>query len=198
METEFEAKFYPAFDDIRERLQKLDATLLCKERLMKRVLFDQRKNPHLTAHYIRVRDEGDKITMSAKIHALEGGNLSDQKEAVTEIHDFDSAVEVLKHSGLIQSSYQENKRETWIFDGAEIVIDTWPGLESYIEVEADSEEKVREIAEKLGYNWKDRRITSVTDIYMEVYDLSEAEVLKMTANITFENNPFDKLKKKND
>ena len=190
METEFEAKFYPAPDDIRERLEKLGAKLLHKERLMRRILFDQRKNPHITAHYIRVRDEGDKITMSAKIHALEGGALSDQKEAVTEISDFDKAVEVLKNAGLVQSNYQENKRETWELDGAEIVIDTWPGLETYVEIEAGLEEKVREIAVKLGYNWEDKRITSVMEIYMEVYSLSEEEVLKKLPKVTFEENPF--------
>src|SRR3989304_3348462 len=123
METEVEAKFYPAPKDLRERLKKLGAKLVTPERLMRRVIFDKRQNPQISSHYIRVRDEGNVITMSSKVHALQGGEVGDQKEAVITVSDFAKAVEILESSGLKKNGCQETKRETWELDKAEIAID---------------------------------------------------------------------------
>ncbi len=108
MQTEFEAKFYPINKTAyRKKLKTLGAKLVVPERKMRTILADKRDNPFLNCDYIRVRDEGNLITLSAKIHAVEGGKLSDQKETVVEISSFDKAVEILKRSGLKLYFYQE-------------------------------------------------------------------------------------------
>lgn len=194
METEFEAKFYPVNkEEYRQKLQDIGAELTVPERKMRRTMADKRAYPNLRCNYIRVRDESNKITMTAKVHADERGKVSDQKETEIVISDFDKAVEILQLIGLEPNRYQETLRETWEFDGAEIVIDTWPCLEPYTEIEARSEEKVREVAEKLGFNWEDKIITAAPEIMAKVYGLSIDEVLDKVSNITFENNPFDGL-----
>jgi adenylate cyclase, class 2 len=99
-------------------------------------------------------------------------------------------------AGLRSNAYQENTRETWHKGNAEIVIDTWPGLEPYIEVEADTESVVQDIAEQLSYSWNDKIVTSIVEIYMEQYGLTEAEVLEKLVHITFVDNPFATMERK--
>ena len=196
MDTEFEAKFFPVNKTgFRKKLKSLGAILVFPERKMKTVLGDKRNNPRLRCDYIRIRNEGNLIRLSAKIHANEGGRLTDQKETYVEVNDFDKIVEIIKRSGLKLTYYQEKLRETWELDGAEIVIDTWPGLEPIIEIEADSKEKVKNIAKKMGFDWNKKILTAAAEVFAKVYDLDIDEVLKKITNITFNNNPFKGMKK---
>jgi adenylate cyclase class 2 len=197
MKIEFEAKFYPV--DKQKFIAVLRdnrATLVQSETKMTLVIFNKDQNPQVIGDYIRVRDEGnDTIRLSVKKHAVKGGDIADQKELDTCVEGFDVTVHILECAGLKKSGYQEKLRETWALNGAEVVIDTWPGLEPYIEIEADSEEKVKHTAELLHLDWNAKIITSVVEIYMEKYGLSVEEVLDRLRHATFENNPFTNSKK---
>ena len=196
MDTEFEAKFFPIKkEEFRKKLKKVGAKLLFAERKMRRAIADRRANPQLNCDYIRVRDEGNLIRLSAKVHAEEKGSVSDQKEVDVEVSDFNKTVQIFKEAGLKFNRYQETLRETWEFDGAEITIDTWPGLPTYAEIEAKSEGKVRQIAEKLGFSWEKKIITAVVEIFQKVYNLTLEKALDKTSHLTFEKNPFKGLKK---
>jgi adenylate cyclase class 2 len=196
MDEEFEAKFYPVEkESIRKRLKEIDAHLAAPERKLRRVIFDSRCNPQIKCDVIRVRDEGGSFRISMKIHPRQG-KMRDQKEVEIEVNDFDKAVRILEATGLTANRYQETLRETWKYDGAEIDIDTWPGLKPFIEIEAESEDQVKKIAAKLNLDWKKRIIASIVDVFMMVYGLSAEEVLRKISNLTFENNSFSGLKPK--
>lgn len=193
--TEYEAKFYPVVkDEYRKKLTQLGAKLVNPERIMRRAMVDRLDYPQLSCDYIRVRDEGNCVRLSAKTHAGSDGKLSDQKEIDVEVSDFDHTVKIIESMGFIFGFYQESLRETWEYRGAEITIDTWPGLESYSEIEADSEGRVREIATYFGFQWENRIITGVGQIYMRIYSLPFDLTLEKLKHITFENNPFDSIK----
>ncbi|OGM32379.1 hypothetical protein A2962_01105 [Candidatus Woesebacteria bacterium RIFCSPLOWO2_01_FULL_39_61] len=198
MDTEFEAKFYPVDkEEYRKKLREVGAKLQVPERRMIRAIADSRANKFLDRNnYIRVRNEGNLIRLSFKRTADEAGELSDQKEIDVEVSDFDKTIEILKLIGVEFNRIQETLREEWSFKGAQITIDTWPGLETYSEVEADSEENVRNVASDLGLNWENRIITAAAEVYAKVYDLGIDEVLEKISNITFKNNPFKDLKRK--
>lgn len=194
MDDEFEAKFFPINKEkFRRKLKSLGAKLIFRERKMRTVLGDKRRNPQLECDYIRIRDEGNLIRLSLKIHAKKEGSLSDQKETYIEVSDFNKAVEILKKLGLKLTYYQEKLRETWKFDGAEVVIDTWPGLDPIVEIEAGSEIEVKKTAEKIGLDWNKKIITEAADIFAKVYGLPVNESLEKISNITFDNNPFKKM-----
>lgn len=193
--TEFEAKFYPVDKKLyREKLKKLGARLAFPERKMRRAIFDKAHYPQLNCDYIRVRDEGNVIRLSAKTHAREGGDLIDQQEVDVEVSDYDKTIQLIELTGFKFILYQENTRETWKYKDASIEIDTYPGLESYTEIEATSAEDVKSIAEELGFSWEDKIITSVVEIYMRIYGLPKDEVMELLKYCTFEQNPFSTLK----
>lgn len=190
--TEFEAKFYPINkEEYREKLESLGAKLIIPERTMIRMVADTRGNPVLAkTGYIRVRDEGNVVRLSLKISASEEGKLTDQKEIDVEVSDFEKTVKIMEAAGINFNRKQENRREEWEYKGAQITIDIWPGLDDYSEIESESEEKVKEIATDLGFDWNKKIITPVAEVYAKVYKMGMDEVLDKISYISFENNSF--------
>jgi len=159
--TEIEVK-YPNIDieKMRETLKRLGAKLVIPMRQMRRVNF---KNAEMTRDkkYIRVRDEGGKIVMTYKCFLH--GKYAEEIE--TTVGDFDYACAIITALGIPQSAYQESRREEWHLDGAEVVIDEWPWVAPYIEIEAETEAQCQSVVKKLGLNWDDALYGAVSAIY---------------------------------
>jgi adenylate cyclase, class 2 len=164
METEYEAKFLDVDKaEVRARLKAKGAILKRPEFLQRRWVLDMPIGLEAKNTWLRVRDEGDKITMTWK--SQQGGKIDDQKELELQVDNFDNAVEFLEKLGCPPESYQETKRELWNFNNAKITIDTWPFVEPFVEVEGDSEEVVREAAISLGFDWQKAWFDSVSAVY---------------------------------
>ncbi len=186
MQIEFEATFTGIDkDDVRKRLQAAGATLVKKETMMRRSVF----NPpiDIPCGWMRVRDEGDAITMSLKI--VNGDKIEDQKEIMLTVDDFDRAGEFLSSIGATKKAYQETLREAWTLNGAEITIDTWPGLRPFVEVEAHDETTVRAASELLGFTYADAKFCEVSTIYFEELGIPKEVMKNAMPVITFENPP---------
>ncbi len=188
MEPEFEAKFYPVDKDrFRLLLKSLGAELVFPERKFRRLLFGHEDNPQIQANYLRVRDEGNLISLSLKVQPVSNGPLSAQKEAEIEVSSFETAIEIMESVGLKKSSYHENLREEWRLDRAQITIDSWPGLLSWTEIETFSPAEVKRVALKLGFDWRKKIVAPASFLYSRIYCLSEEEALAKLKNLTFEN-----------
>ena len=176
MQTEIEAKFLDIDpEDLRKKLKNLSAHLAYPERLMKRRAFDFPDGKlEKIGGWVRVRDEGDKITLSYK--QLVDRTLHGTKEVTVEISDFEQATNILLAIGLKIDAYQETKREKWLLDDSEITIDTWPWIPTFVEIEASTEEKLKRVAQQLGFDWAHAMYGSVETVYQKHYDLTEQEV----------------------
>ena len=49
------------------------------------------------------------------------------------------------------------------------MLDEWPWVEPYIEIEGESEEAVRDTVSKLGLSWDDAKFGGVNTLYKEKY-----------------------------
>ena len=168
MQPEIEAKFLDVDQEyIRGKLLKLGAELQQPVRLMRRTLFDYPDRRLQNANWgrLRVRDEGDKVTVAFK----DGGEEGYSNELETTVGSYDKMVELFKVVGLEAIVFQESKRETWHFQHVEIVLDEWPYLRPYIEVEAATEGAVRDCVEKLGLKWQDSMRGNVDTAYRHQY-----------------------------
>lgn len=163
MKTEIEAMFPDVdHDAIREKLTELGGVCVHPMRDMRRTLIETEAMKNDDA-FLRIRDEGDKVTLTYKRHDDYG--LHGTKEIETVVGDYESTIGILEASGLAPTTYQESRRETWELDGAEVVLDEWPWIPTYIEIEGESEEVVRRVADKLGLDWKDALHGGVDVIY---------------------------------
>lgn len=195
--TEYEAKFYPVKkEEYRQKLKTIGAELVIPERKMVRFIADSRTNNVIPKNdYLRVRDEGNSIRLSYKTTADQTGNLSDQKEIDVDVSDFEKTIKILELVGVKFNRRQETLREEWSYKNSQITIDTWPGLDTYSEIEASSEKEVKDIAKELDFDWDRKIITAAAEVYERVYKIDIEEVLQKITDITFENNPFEGMEK---
>lgn len=165
MNTEVEAKFLnAAFDAVRKKLRDTGAECTHPMRVMKRAIID---HPIHTNAFLRVRDEGDRVTLTYK--QFDSLSVSGAKEIETEVASFDAAIRIFEAMNMVIRSVQESKRETWQLDNAEIVLDEWPWLKPYIEIEAPDALTVQQTAETLGFNWYDAVFGDVMAAYRAEY-----------------------------
>lgn len=170
MQTEIEAKFLNInHDEIREKLKKLGAKCEVTRRTMRRAMFDypdKRMQYSKPSHRLRVRDEGSKVTINHKTGDDDGSYHS---EIETTVGSFDDTKNLFEAIGLVMYSFQESKRETWKLGNVEIVLDEWPWIDPYIEIEGPSEAEIKDVGAQLHLNWQDARFGSVDVIYMDKY-----------------------------
>ena len=167
MKSEIEVKFLNVdFDQVRAKLRELGGECEQPMRLMKRVTIE---TPELLQKksYVRVRDEGDKVTLTYK--QFDSLSVNGAKEIEVTVSNFNDTVALLAAAGLPHASFQESKRETWKVGGVEVVLDEWPWLHPYIEIEGESEEALKDVAARLGFDWKDATFGGVTIAYREQY-----------------------------
>jgi adenylate cyclase class 2 len=176
MKPEIEAKFLDMdFEAVRAKLREAGAVCVHPVRLMQRKNFDHADGRlEAIGGWIRVRDEGDKVTLAYK--QLDNRDIDGTKEVSVEVSSFDDTVALLLAAGLKQTSYQETRRESWVLDGTQIELDEWPWVRPFVEIEAPDAEALYAAAEKLGFDREKALHGSVEIMYLQEYDVSEQEV----------------------
>lgn len=177
MQTEIECKFlHVQFDEVRKKL--LAAGAICDQpmRMMRRKTYDFPDSRLSKAYngWVRVRDEGDKTTLSYK--QLDDRSLHGTKEVTVIVDDFKVTDSFLLAIGLQQKSYQETKRESWHLGDVQIELDEWPWIKPTLEIEGPSEATVRLVAGKLGFQFEDALFGSVEVAYQAEYAVTDDEI----------------------
>jgi adenylate cyclase class 2 len=176
MNTEIEAKF-PDVDAeaLRKALQEKGARLEYPEVLMRRKTFDYPdQRLYKIGGWIRVRDEGDKVTLSYK--QLNDRTLHGTQEVDVVVDDFENTCRFFDAIGMTMKSYQETKREKWNYKGVEVTLDTWPCIPTFAELEGPTEELVREVVSDLGFDRNNAMHGSVEPVYQMHYDFTDKEI----------------------
>jgi len=178
MSKEIEVKFLQIdVLAICRKLRKISATLERPMGLMRRVMI---KTDKMVADdsFLRVRDEGSKVTMTYK--RFDSQTIDGCEEIEVIVDDFERTIALLRALGLAPVTYQESRREIWSLDGAEIVIDEWPWVKPYIEIEGKNEKVIQSVAQRLGFDWQDAAFGSV----MRAYEAEYPIILKTGAQIS--------------
>lgn len=194
MNTEIEVKFVNInHDDIRDRLKLIGAKLEQPMRLMQRVTIDSSEMRSKNA-FLRVRNQGDKITLTYK--QFDELSISGAKEIEIIVNNFDETIKLLAAAGLPHGSFQETKRETWKLGSTEIVLDIWPWLHPYIEIEGQSEHEVKSVASLLNLDWSEAVFGDVMEAYRIQYpNIGADDTVGKIAEVKFGHPLPDFLKK---
>jgi len=190
MSKEIEAKFTSInIIELIGKLEQIGAVKVYDERMFRRCVYNLPIDK--PGAWGRIRDEGDKITMTYKCVTAEHIDSVEEVEII--INDFDKGRAFLSSIGLIEKAYQESKRMRYVLKDPDVEfdIDTWPALDPWLEVEAESEELVREYAEKLGFDWNTARFGSADFIYASVYNVTEDWINNHCPLLQFDNLPAE-------
>lgn len=192
MQIEYEATFANIDkDNIRSRLLRAGAICEREEFLQKRITFDVPQTCPLDNAWVRVRDEGNRATLTLKDMPPEGGAIEEQKESEVVVSDFNETIEIMRNIGLTEKAFQESYREIWLLDAVEIMIDEWPWLEPFVEIEGMSESVVKSVAQKLDFDWEKAIFGAVCIQYHGKYGVAHNVINYETKRFVFgERNPF--------
>jgi adenylate cyclase class 2 len=186
MQTEIEAKFlHMNHDEVRKVLQGIGAERMQPMRLMRRNNFDfpDHRLQKQRNGWVRVRNEGDKITVSYK--ELGERTIHGMKEVCVTVDNYEAATQLLEALGLTSNAYQETRRESWQLGDVQIELDEWPWLDPFIEIEGPSEQAVRDAAKKMSLDYTSATFGSVEAIYQDEYDVTDDDIWALTT-MTFD------------
>lgn len=153
---------------------------------MKRAILDypDRRMQEKKWAFIRVRDEGEKTTLTYK--QFDKLSVDGAKEIEVVVSDFNDTIGIFTAIGLELKSFQESKRETWKVGDVEIMLDEWPWLDPYIEIEAASEEILKQVAGELDLKWEEAAFGDVMVAYRAQYPyLTEQDTVGTIASVKF-------------
>lgn len=187
MEQEIEAKFLNIdLDSTRSKLRGLGAKLQHEMKLVRRTVMDYPdRRLKKEGAWIRVREEVDgSIEMMLKKVASD--ELGQTFEQPVKVSDYDAAVKFLLSLGFEVKNEEESKRELWHFQDMEIMLDEWPWVNPFIEIEGPTEEGVKDLASKLGFKWEDARFGNVIPVYTEKYGISDGDFKAAEMTIKFD------------
>jgi len=176
MEKELEAKFLDInYEETKSRLESFGAKIIKPKTLLRRAIFENSitNNNH---SWVRLRDEGDKITLSLK-QVTDNSTIHGTRELEIIVNNFEKTAQFLEGIGLIKKRYQENYREEWQLNNTKFDFDTWPDMPILLEIEGLDESNVKDMAQKLGFDYSKAKFGSIDSIYLEKYN---RDILKET------------------
>lgn len=135
--------------------------------------------------YIRVRDEGHRITMTYKYT----GKSEFQEEEEIKIDNFNNAVNILFSLGCKKKYYYEKIREIYYLKNTEIDFNMDPGRPETLEIESKTKKELDSITEKLGLD-KNNRVKVPINLYTEKFGL----IIPKSIDLTFSNVKRELLK----
>ena len=164
--------------DVKSKLEQLGAT--CKGTFFqKRYTYDTKPvNPN---KWMRLRTNGKKTTLTIK-EIVDKTKVDGTKEWEIEVSDFDETNKILFELGYEYRNYQENVRTIYAFENLEIVIDKWPQIPEYLEVEGDNVESVLNFVEKLNLENCEVTTVDVVSVY-EKYGIDILKIKELRVNV---------------
>lgn len=181
MNQEIEAKFlHIDIEKTRQQLKKSGAKLIQPMTDVRRVIMDfpDYKLDKKRA-WLRIRENSPgNVTLTYKQKNAKDVLIDGVTEIEVMVAEYDQISQIFKAIGLIEKSTQHTKRETWKIGNCEVVIDVWPWVDPYIEIESETEQVVRDTADRLGFKWSDAKFGDIGVVYFDEYDMSEDELYK--------------------
>jgi adenylate cyclase class 2 len=184
MPKEFEAKFLNIdITNIKKKLRENGATKVHDPLKFYRLIFKRCEEKGDKPGFVRIRDEGKKITMTTKI--FNDKKFPEERE-VTINESFEKGCEFLKAIGIEEKSYQETMREKWSHPLAhEITFDIVPGLPIYMEIDCTSEANLNKLVSLLDLDKSNMKYGSFDKTYTEYYDIPSDTIIHKTPSLTF-------------
>ena len=164
---EYEIRIYNINErKIKKILKENGAELVQKKTIMPLITYTHPKGKKDS--YIRIRDEGHEITMTAKTN-LKSKYVIEREVTINSIEEGDA---ILKLLGCKVKYKIEKIREIYKLKGCkEIVFDSYAGQPTYMEIDCHNESSLKKIAKLLGYTIDDHDTRSLPDIYYELYGI---------------------------
>ncbi len=151
--TEIECRFLEIDKKVLiEKLLSLGAKDKGEVLLEETIIYDPEFKWRDEQRFIRIRKQGEKIKVSYKEHNAH--TVDGTYEIEFAIDDYKKAELLFEKIGLVAYRHQQKYRHTFELNGVTFDIDTWPKVPTYVELEGESEQALKDAAKIVGYDWK--------------------------------------------
>lgn len=166
-------------DDDKDVFDKVLGTSNLIEYIMSCENFDKLKDKRINdvmknvnenySKWIRLRQTGDETTITIKKIVKNNGkyDLDAVKELEINVSNIEIGKEFLKNLGYYPSLHQRKMRITYEYKNTEIVIDKWPKIPAYIEIEGNTKEEIYQVLFDLGYKEEEAKIMNTDNVYKD-------------------------------
>lgn len=161
MNKEIEVRFLDIDKkDIIKKLNSLKAINKGESLLQETIFYhkDDVNRKHNKKGFVRIRSIGDDVFMAFKerniVKNKKEGTIQDITEIEIKIDNKDKAEKILQELNYFPVRFQEKKRHTFVLYNMIFDIDEWPKVPPYLEIEAETEQELKYMSQKLGLNWK--------------------------------------------
>lgn len=124
------------------------------------------KPDELPKRSVRARRDGEKIILSVKEPRTKGAAIDNRVEEEVSVTRPAAVQKILSACGYAPESPRQKYRTSFVLDNAHVELNEGPKAPPWIEVEAETEEKVLEIVQRLGYADTDIATFSDSEYYM--------------------------------
>jgi adenylate cyclase, class 2 len=172
---EIEAKFLEIDKNaLIKKLQELGAEDKGEDKLSEMIFYDQTGDWLKTGRtFVRIRSSSKETLLTYKNHFDD--SASGVTEIETKVQDAERMKGILEAVGLVMKRKQEKIRHKFLLDNVIIDIDTWPKIPAYVELEGQSEEDLKNLADKLGFEW-DKAVFGLAGEVIESYKIPILEL----------------------
>ncbi len=113
--------------------------------------------------FLRLRKKGStvELTLKEKIKHEEAKIMQEYEVNVT---DFEIMQKILYGLGLLEIKVAKKHRTSYLLEEVHFEFDTFPGIPTFLEIEASTIERIREYVLKLGFSMQDAKPWSCGDV----------------------------------
>lgn len=170
MNKEIEARFLDIDKQkLANKLAELGALDKGDAVLTEIIFYDKENKWPDEGRFVRIRSTNGVTRLTYKHNKAQTVDSAREIEFI--VPDTHTTEQFLKGIGLVAFRYQEKKRHTFELSGVTIDIDTWPKVPTYAEFEGPSEEAIRAVAVKLGFDWADAVFDDARTIIQDLYGI---------------------------
>ncbi len=128
--------------------------------------------------FARLRQVGDKVKLTYKEHQTH--TIDGTYEVEIEVEDFKKAEIILEKTGLVPYRRQEKLRHTFHLNSVAFDIDTWPKIPTYVELEGNSEQELKDAAKLVGYDWNNVELHPARWVIENKYNIPVSKLRRFT------------------
>ena len=159
-------------ENLVAKLNHLGAIDHGEELLDERIIFDKDLNWQKAAKFLRLRTKGGKTTLTYKDRqSPHEPSAHGTEEIEFEVSDPNLALALLDRLGFEPFRYQQKKRHSFSLGSVTVDIDTWPKIPTYVELEGDTEDDIKEAAKTLDLDWEAVEFRDPKLVIEQVYNI---------------------------
>lgn len=139
------------------------------------------KNGTKLKKWIRLRQTGEETTITIKkiINNNEEYQMDNVQEVEIPVPNIKIGKELLENLGYYPTNHQRKMRIAYNYKNTEVVIDKWPKIEPYVEIEGKSKEEICSVIKDLGFKVEDMKVMNTETVYelsgINLYDFEDLD-----------------------